>query len=409
MGMKACVALLNGGSLFHFGKISLNLYRSSPVQVGTSSFSTISSGPYIKTCLATNALFSWIPDTTNGPGPTLIDSYASSGIPELLKSSPTLTGSINAWSKLGVGNKSMMLIKTNGLLFGVGRNRTGSLGNGNATIEHVSSPIQIGSSSWSAISHEEFVSAGISNSKLFTWGSNSLGQLGLNNGTNYSSPMQVGSSNWNAVNVGRFGYHLMAIRSDGLLFTWGANGQGELGDGTTVNKSSPVQIGALSWSQIAGAKFNSMAVRSDGLLFTWGYNFRGQLGDGTTVKKSSPVQIGSSSWLNVSCAYYSSAAIRLDGALFTWGYGIFGVLGLNNTTTYSSPVQVGSSSWTAVSLGKFNAAAIRSDGALFVWGKGSGGRIGDGTIIDKSSPVQIGSSSWVAVGGSDEYWAAIKF
>jgi alpha-tubulin suppressor-like RCC1 family protein len=94
------------------------------------------------------------------------------------------------------------------------------------------------------------------------------------------------------------------------LWSWGYNGDGQLGDGTTTNKSSPVQIGALTtWSKISGGYF-SMAIKTDGTLWSWGYNNKGQLGDGTTINKSSPVQVGAlTTWSSVSAGRLHSLAI----------------------------------------------------------------------------------------------------
>jgi alpha-tubulin suppressor-like RCC1 family protein len=93
------------------------------------------------------------------------------------------------------------------------------------------------------------------------------------------------------------------------LFTWGAGAFSQLGDGTTVNKSSPVQIGSSSWTAVSAGQLHTAAIRSDGRLFTWGNNLSGQLGDGTTVDKASPVQIGSSSWTAVSAGRNHTLAI----------------------------------------------------------------------------------------------------
>ena len=100
---------------------------------------------------------------------------------------------------------------------------------------------------------------------------------------------------------------------------------------------------------MVGGHYHTAATRSDGALFTWGYNNNGQLGQNIAATNvSSPVQVGTSSWTAVVGGYYHTAAIRSDGALFTWGYNFYGQLGQNTTTNVSSPVQVGTSSWTAV-------------------------------------------------------------
>ena len=139
---------------------------------------------------------------------------------------------------------------------------------------------------------------------LFSWGDNSSGQLGLGDITSKSSPVQIGSSSWTMVKTD--GVFAIGLTTTKALFTWGGNQYGQLGDGTTTSKSTPTQIGLIgtsSWTAIGINGFNGFdsaaAIRSDGLLFTWGQNQIGQLGDGTLIAKSSPVQIGSSSWVAV--------------------------------------------------------------------------------------------------------------
>jgi len=103
---------------------------------------------------------------------------------------------------------------------------------------------------------------------LYTWGS------GAGFGLEFAKS-QVYS--WTVISAG--GTHTAAIRSDGLLFTWGLANLGQLGDGTTVNKSSPVQIGSSSWTavSVSAGGFHTAAIRSDELLFAWGNNSFGQL------------------------------------------------------------------------------------------------------------------------------------
>ena len=192
--------------------------------------------------------------------------------------------------------------------------------------------------------------------------------------------------------------NILAIRTNGLLFGWGRNDYGQVGDGTIINKSSPVQIGTSSWTQVACGLAHNLAIRSDGRLFAWGINDFGQVGDGSSATlRSSPVQIGTSSWIFVAAGDGSSAAIRVDGRLFTWGKNGFGQLGDGTQVSKSSPVSIGTNSWTQVDVGGNHMAAIRSDGALFTWGFNNRGQLGDGTAISKSSPIQIGTSSWAQV------------
>jgi len=140
----------------------------------------------------------------------------------------------------------------------------------------------------------------------------------------------------------------MALKTDGTIWCWGEGGSGALGQGNTTDYSSPVQVGALTtWATIGpGSETDqansewSMAVKTDGTLWTWGENTKGQLGDGSTTDRSSPVQIGAlTTWSSVSGGRKTSYAIKTDGTLWAWGNGE--ALGNGTTTQISSPVQIG--------------------------------------------------------------------
>ena len=130
---------------------------------------------------------------------------------------------------------------------------------------------------------------------LFAWGYNSSqgGVLGQSDSTNRSSPIQVGAlTTWLKAAMG---YECaITTKSDGTLWTWGRNAEGQLGHGGTTAVSSPVQVGSLTnWLQIAAGRYHFLSVKTDGTLWAVGNNSVGQLGDGSTTNRSSPVQIGS--------------------------------------------------------------------------------------------------------------------
>ena len=133
------------------------------------------------------------------------------------------------------------------------------------------------------------------------------------------------------------------------LYTWGRNGDGELGLNATVNKSSPTQVGALiTWSNIAGGR-HSMATKTDGTLWVWGVNNYGQLGLNDRISRSSPVQVGSdTNWSNIAGSQNHSMATKTNGTLYKWGDNENGQLGLNDRVYRSSPTQVGAlTTWTS--------------------------------------------------------------
>jgi len=197
------------------------------------------------------------------------------------------------------------------------------------------------------------------------------------------------------------------------LWEWGYNGYGQLGNGTTINYSSPIQVGALTnWKQVAAGQGHTASIKTDGTLWTCGYNGNGQLGNGTGVYYSSPIQVGSlTNWRQVACGYSQTAAIKTDGTLWTWGYNNLGQLGNGNTTNYSSPIQVGAlTNWKQVAVGDYATAAIKTDGTLWTWGWNNYGQLGNGTVnINYSSPIQVGTlTNWKQVASGQYHTVAIK-
>ena len=179
---------------------------------------------------------------------------------------------------------------------------------------------------------------------LYSWGRNAIGQLGLGNITYYSSPKQVGTlTTWSDITAG--GQSTAVIKTDGTLWAWGYNGFGQLGLGNTVDKSSPSQVGALTtWYSISSGSQFMAAIKTDGTLWSWGRNATyGSLGLGDTVNRSSPVQVGAlTTWYKVAAGYRFTIAVKTDGTLWSWGLNSQGQLGYGGySISRSSPVQVG--------------------------------------------------------------------
>ena len=288
------------------------------------------------------------------------------------------------------------------LLYAWGSNGSGRLGLGN--VANQSSPVQVGTlGNWSRASTGDSHSVSVKvDGTMWTWGSYS--GLGQNDIVDRSSPTQVGAlTNWanSEQSFGAGGGFTLAVKTDGTLWAWGTGLNGRLGDGTVVNRSSPVQIGALSnWSRVFAGKKHSVAVKTDGTLWSWGYNNGGPLGDGTVISRSSPVQIGALTNWYFLAASYTTMAVKTDGTLWSWGNGTSGVLGGNATANRSSPVQVGAlTNWSAVSCANKTAASVKTDGTLWAWGYNAQGQLGQSNTIYRSSPVQVGAlTNWSRVG-----------
>ena len=222
------------------------------------------------------------------------------------RSSPvqTVCGGTN-WKQVSCGGYHTAAIKTDGTLWLWGNNTFGGLGDN--TIINRSSPIQtiVGGSNWKQVcaSSGYYTLAIKTDGTLWAWGANG-GNLGDNTIINRSSPVQVvsGGTNWKQVS-GSGNFFSAATKTDGTLWCWGLNTHGTLGDNTTVNKSSPVQIigGGTNWSEVYCGGGSVIAIKTDGTVWNWGNNGSGQLGDNTTVKKSSPVQTiaNGNNWIKV--------------------------------------------------------------------------------------------------------------
>jgi len=233
-----------------------------------------------------------------------------------------------------------------------------------------------------------------SDGNLWAWGLNDGGQLGDGTTTDKTSPVQVkAGTKFSAIAAA---YHSLAIDSSGNLWVWGWNDYGQIGDGTTNNKNSPIQINAgTKFSAIAAKGCYSLAIDSVGNLWAWGWNNHGQLGDGTTTDKSSPIQIKTGTKFSaIAAGYYHSLAIDSVGNLWAWGWNNLGQLGDGTTADKSSPIQIkAGTKFSAIAAGAESSFAIDSDGNLWAWGHNDYGQLGDGTTTNRSLPVLINNGT----------------
>ena len=317
------------------------------------------------------------------------------------RSSPvqTIAGGSD-WAVVHVGYDGTMALKNDGTLWTWGDGNDGNLGD--LQVNDRSSPVMIANGkTWKSIGGSNYYygcSAAIDdNDHLFVWGRNDRGQLGLEDQNDRSSPIQMGGKTWSQVSSSA--YLMGAIDTDGKLWMWGDGGYGALGLNSTEDYSSPVQVGAdTDWMQIACGYYYTMAIKNDGTLWAWGEGNNGKLGLGSEDDYSSPVQVGSDTdWNKVATCDNHSAALKEDGSLFVWGRNNNGQLGQGDEIDTSSPVQV-SGIWTDITCGSDHTAAIKSS-TLWTWGANGDGQLGDGTQVDKSSPVQtlMNFSGWTSV------------
>jgi alpha-tubulin suppressor-like RCC1 family protein len=249
----------------------------------------------------------------------------------------------------------------------------------------------------------------------YAWGSNALGQLGDNTTVSKSSPVSVvGFTDWIQLNSGQ--QHVIGIRANGTAWGWGDGSAGQLGDNTIVTKNSPVSVvgGFTDWIQVSAGYRHSLGIRANGTAWSWGFNNSAQMGDGTTANRSSPVSVlgGFTDWTQVSAGTRHSLGIRSNGIAYAWGNNELGRLGDDTTVQKSSPVSVagGFTDWTQVSAGDQHSLGVRANGTAWAWGNGSNGRLGDNTIVTKSSPVSVVGSftDWTQVSAGRQHSLGVR-
>ncbi len=296
--------------------------------------------------------------------------------------------------QIGVGTLHACALLDDGHTKCWGINVSGELGIGTARniIDPVFMPNLEGAQQIVIGSSDSKNGCGLFNGIAKCWGSNSYGQLGDGTTTNRSTPVTVqGLSNIQSLSMS--GYHTCALLADKTAKCWGLNSSGQLGDGTTANRSTPVTVQGLSNIQsMSTSGYNTCALLADKTVKCWGINSYGQLGDGTTTSRSTPVSVqGLSNVQNVSAGAGYTCALLVDKTVKCLGYNYYGQLGDGTTTNRSIPVRVqGLSNIQSISAGGAgHTCALLADKTVKCWGVNYYGQLGDGTTTNRSTPVTV--------------------
>lgn len=311
-------------------------------------------------------------------------------------------------------------VKADGRLFCWGWAAYGQLGNNSTSPSFIHVPAQeyTEASDWAQVSTSTRHTCAIkTDGRLFCWGW--VGEDYPNNDFLPGSPVpeqeSTEASDWDQVSAG--GFHTCAIKTDGRLFCWGANGMGALGDNSTELSLVPVQeyTTATDWVQVsAGLSDDTCAIKKDGRLFCWGWGEYGQLGNDSTSGSYVPIQeyTMATDWAQVSAGYEYTCAVKTDGRLFCWGRGIFGQLGNDSTSDSEVPVQeyMEATDWAQVSAGLYRTCAVKTDGRLFSWGWKEYGQLGNHSTPESHVPIQeyTAATDWFQVSTGSGNTCAIK-
>jgi alpha-tubulin suppressor-like RCC1 family protein len=224
---------------------------------------------------------------------------------------------------------------------------------------------------------------------VWAWGQNATGAVGDGSTAIRLAPVSVLSG---AAAVAAGQSHTLAAKADGTLWAWGTGGDGRLGTGTTGNRLTPTEVSGLTnVVAVAAGDRHSLALKADGTVWGFGHNADGAVGDGTTTNRTTPVQVvGLSGVVAIAAGNGTSYALQADGAgtglVWAWGLNTFSQLGDGATLARTTPVRVtGLSAALAIAAMAESAAAIGADGQIHTWGRGESGQLGTGATATAGS------------------------
>jgi alpha-tubulin suppressor-like RCC1 family protein len=273
------------------------------------------------------------------------------------------------------------------------------------TVPKDSTPVMVafpaGVTSWTtvALGQTHTVALG-SDGNLYAWGFNNHGQLGNGTTTQDSVPVMVtkpgGVTSWTAVACGAF--HNIAIGNDGNVYVWGFNSQGQLADSALTDKSTPTMVslpGAVTATEVSASSNACLALASDGKIYAWGKNANGQLGDSTTHDHITPtaVHLWGVTPVSITSGAFFNTCLDNNGNIWAWGQANNGQTGNGSTSPSNEIVPVeaskpgGVTSWNSYAVGASFVLAIGNDGNTYGWGFGGTGEMGNGTLTSNNTTI----------------------
>ncbi len=286
------------------------------------------------------------------------------------------------------------LVVQNGAVYGWGNNAEGALGDGTYTNQTspVLTTLSLLSSGVSTVAAGAYHSLAVKGGAVYAWGYNYYGQVGNNSLDNQTSPVQIAVSTLMTVSAVAAGTdHSLAINS-GKAYAWGRNDNGQIGDASTTDRLTPVPIAASTLTNVAAVAAggnHSLALHNQ-QVYAWGDNAYGEIGDGTTTQRTAPATVsGLTSATAIAAGNYFSLAVQC-GAVWAWGDNTYGQLGFDPLSVAGSSLPVlalARSDIVQVAAGSESSYALASDGTLWVWGDNSAGELGLGYFSDTFAPV----------------------
>ena len=404
---------------------------------------TISSG-YNHACeIVSGKAYCWGDDSAGELGN---NSTTQSNVPVAVYAGGVLSGV--TLTQISAGTLSTCALSSAGAVYCWGNNNTGQLGNNSTTLSS-SVPVAVTTAGTPMagrtivqVSADYYSACAVDSAGLvYCWGWNTAGQLGNNSTVQSNVPVAVTTAGTpmagrTIVQVSTGAEYVCAVDSAGLVYCWGSNGNGELGNNSTANSSVPVAVttagtpmaGRTIAQVSAGLTSNVCAVDSAGLVYCWGFNYTGELGNNSTTQSLVPVAVTTAGTpmagrtiAHVSAGDGFACAVDSAGLVYCWGYGSSGGLGNNSTANSSVPVAVTTAGTpmagrtiAQVSAGLSFACAVDSAGLAYCWGNNTYGELGNNSVTQVNVPVAVsldatapGSvAAFGASGSAVVYWSA---
>ena len=291
-------------------------------------------------------------------------------------------------------------LRSNGTVACWGRNSSGQLGLGDTQVRYQPTTVPGLTGAVSLVAGESHACALLDDGTVRCWGLGSSGQLGNNSTLNRTSPVEVSGID-NAVSLTAGRLHTCARLGDGTARCWGSNGNGQLGDGSVTQRNTPVAVAGLDAYLgvigVAAGYAHTCVLLTGGTVRCFGVNAYGELGDGSTTQRTAPVVAGTlTNVIDLQAGWrdYATCALINGGTVRCWGYNGYGQLGDGSSTNRSSPVQVsGITTAVEIVMGQYSTCARLSDATLRCWGWNGNGQLGDGTYTNRTTPVTVSGVS----------------
>jgi alpha-tubulin suppressor-like RCC1 family protein len=315
--------------------------------------------------------------------------------PSNLAPTPVLGGGGGASARdIAAGRNHTCAVRADGTVACWGANDSGQLGIG--TTDPQLSPVTVSSLTDPAVAiaaGESHTCALVASGTVRCWGLNSNGQLGDGTTTTRLTPVTVpGVVNAIAIAAGGTlgASHTCALFADGAVRCWGANGSGQLGNNTTTQSLLPA-VSTFNAVAIAVGEQHTCALLANGFPFCWGLNNRGQLGEGTNSTRLTPIIVNLENTVAIAGGNTHTCALRVDGTSWCWGGNLLGQLGIGSTTSQSVPTFTNVLSAAGIAGGFGHSCAVQADGKALCWGDNGSGQLGNATTTPSLTPVTVGT------------------